>query len=63
MNSHRRDWIYRHYVANSLSLIPQNKYYKETLNDWINPKPADTRTAEDITREVIQKTGIRLVDN
>ena len=62
MNRDRRDWLYRHYVSNSLAMIPQNKYYKETLSDWLNPKPVDTRTAEDITNEVIKKTGIKLID-
>ena len=62
MNSDNRDWIYRHYVANSLSLIPQNKYYQETLMDMLEPVPIDYRTAEDITEDVVKKTGIVLLD-
>ena len=62
MNSDNRDWIYRHYVANSLSLIPQNKYYQTTLMDMLEPVPIDYRTAEDITEDVIEKTGIVLLD-
>ena len=59
MDGDRRDWIFRHYVANSLSMIPQNKYFKDTLSDWLEPKKADNRTAEEITIEVMKKTGIR----
>lgn len=62
MNSDNRDWIYRHYVANSLSLIPQGKYYQGTLMDMLEPVPIDYRSAEDITEDVVKKTGIVLLD-
>lgn len=60
MNSDTRDWIYRHYVANSLSLIPQQKYMTTTLMDVLHPN-IETRTAEEITESVLEKTGIKLV--
>lgn len=60
MNSDRRDWIYRHYVANSLRMLPERKYYQTTLKDMLDPPPVDNRTAEEITEEVLKNTGITL---
>lgn len=40
-------------------MIPQNKYYTSPLMDFIDPQ-IETRTAEEITEDVIRKTGITL---
>lgn len=53
-----RVWTYRHYVANSLKYIPQDKYIQESLFDILNPKPVDDRPAEDIVMDVMQKAGL-----
>lgn len=58
MNSDRRDWTYRHYVANSLMMLPERKHYTMSLNEILNPKPIDNRSCEEITNEVVNKTGI-----
>lgn len=62
MESDTKDWIFRHYVANSLNFIPQNKYYTTTLYEMVEPQEIDGRTVEEITQEVIEKTGIILLD-
>lgn len=40
-------------------MIPQNKYFKTTLEEMLEPQVVETRTAEEITNEVMKKTGIR----
>ena len=62
MNSDSRDWVYRHYVANSLMMLPQNKYFKTTLEEMLEPQNIDTRTGLEIVDEVIAKTGIKIKD-
>ena len=63
MNSDIRDWTYRHYVANSLMMIPENKRYTTTLYEILKPDQTENRSAEEITRDVIKKTGIKIIDN
>lgn len=60
MNSDRNVWTYRHYVANSLQLQSQGRYYTKQLREFINPKPEDTRSPEEITADFLEKTGIKL---
>ena len=57
-----RDWAYRHYVANSLKLIPENKFYQKTLYDILHPQPEDNRTAEEIITDIMTRGGLKLED-
>lgn len=59
MNSDRRDWLYRHYVANSLRALPMGQHIIATLDEWLNPPPVDTRTPEEIAQDVIQMAGLK----
>jgi len=61
MNSDAKEWAFRFHVADSLRLAPQNKYITTPLKDIIFPRPADNRTCEEITAEVVKKTGITLI--
>ena len=62
MNSDIRDWSYRHYVANSLKWNVERKAYRDTLYEMMHPAPIDTRSAEEITQDVVNKTGITIID-
>ena len=57
-NSDIDDLIYRHYVANSLRLIPEGKQLTMTLDEILNPKPADNRSGADIVLDVMEKAGL-----
>jgi len=61
MDGDRREWLYRHYVANSLKLAGERKYYQNTLKEWLEPIKKDNRTVEEITEDVCEKAGITLV--
>ena len=58
MNSDMRVWTYRHYVANSLRFIPQNKYLQSSLYDVMHPAQVDERSAEEIVEDVMAKAGL-----
>lgn len=60
MNSDMRDWTFRHYVANSLRLIPENKYIQPMLYEILNPRSEDTRTGDEIVLEVFERAGLHL---
>ena len=63
MNSDIDEWMYRHYVANSLKWgFVERTGYKDTLYEFLHPAPVETRSAEEITADVIKKTGITLKD-
>lgn len=53
-----RDKAYRIYVTKSLKLIPQSKYISKDLEDLFAPQKIDTRTAEQITIDVMKKAGL-----
>lgn len=53
-----RDKAYRIYVTKSLKLIPQSKYISKDLEDLFTPQKVDTRTAEQITVDVMKKAGL-----
>ena len=58
MNSDMRDWAYRHYVANSLRLIPESKYIQPTLYELLNPQPEDDRSADEIVSDIMTRAGL-----
>lgn len=53
-----REWTFRHYVANSLKLIPENKYIQPTLYEVLNPQPEDDRTADEIVLDIMNRAGL-----
>lgn len=53
-----REWTFRHYVANSLKLIPENKYIQPTLYEVLNPQPEDNRTADEIVLDIMNRAGL-----
>ena len=58
MNSDIREWTYRHYVANSLRLLPENKYIQSTLYELIHPDAIDSRTGDEIVEDIMAKAGL-----
>lgn len=54
-----REWTFRHYVANSLKLIPENKYIQPTLYEVLNPQPEDDRTADEIVLDIMNRAGLK----
>lgn len=63
MTSDVREWTYRHYIANCLKVRAEGKVYTEdlpSLYDIFDPAPVDERSAEEITADVVKKTGITL---
>ena len=63
MNSDIDEWICRHYVANSLRIIPESKQISNTLYEIMHPAPVDTRTGEEITRDVCERAGITIIED
>ena len=63
INSDINEWRYRHYVAESLRILPEgNKQLSHTLYEVLHPAPVDNRTAEEITEDVCEKAGITIID-
>lgn len=60
MNSDMRVWVYRHYVANSLRLIPENKYLTKTLSEVLNASSDSEVTGDEILEDLINRNVIRL---
>lgn len=57
-----RDKAYRFYVADELFFSAQNKMHEKRLCDLLNPKPEDTRTAEDIVADISKRAGLEIND-
>ena len=61
--SYQRELAYRHYCADCLRIISENTakavesgaYISVRLDDILNPKPKDERTAEDIISAIRNK--------
>lgn len=63
-NEHQKDMAYRIYLTDSLQIIGQNtaRYaggnsLKMRYRDIVEPKPEETRTAEDIIKSITSKLG------
>lgn len=59
MNSDMRVWVYRHYVANSLRAIPENKYLNKTLSEVLSASSEDEMTGDDILEDLLDRGVIR----
>jgi len=64
MNSDIRDWNYRHYVANSLMMIPEGKHYISSLYDLMNDNASrqPQETGEEIVDRVVANAGITILE-
>ena len=59
--------ILRRYITDGIQMITQNTAGRERLylsigyGDIINPKPEESRSAEDIVADVVKNAGLKLV--
>lgn len=59
IEEYNRDEAYRFYITRSLQLVPQNKYLKDSYFDVLTPKKVDTRSGDDIVRDVMARAGLK----
>ena len=45
---------------NTAKAVSRGRYLPVEYNDIINPKPKDTRTADEIATDVVNKVGIKV---
>jgi hypothetical protein len=62
------DELYRGYMARCARILTENTarlsgggYLKVEYEDIINPKPQDTRTADEIVQDIIAQAGIEVI--
>lgn len=62
--------FYRLYVAECLRIISENTaktagggYMSKSFDEIINPKPTDSRSAEEIINDITKNAGIEVVHN
>lgn len=48
-------------IAQSINSNAEATYMSKTLDEVLNPKPQDDRTAEEIIADVVRKSGIKVV--
>lgn len=58
MKEHREAEVYRIYITDSLFYFADNKRLSVRYEELINPKPKDTRTAEQIVADIISEIGL-----
>lgn len=65
----QRDFACRIYFASCLRILTENSahisngsYIAESLADILLPKKEDTRSAEEIAREVYAKIGLKVIE-
>ena len=51
---------YRVHVTESLRNMPQGRHVAISYWDMIHPKPADTRTGDEIAADVIERLGLEV---
>ena len=63
-----KNGLYRSYISRCLRILTENtakisggKYIKDNFDDIINPKPKDSRTAEEIIAGIITQAGIEVI--
>lgn len=56
------EWEYKYYVADSLQNIPQSKHKVHSLKEILTPMDVDTRSGDDIARDVINNAGITILE-
>lgn len=59
IEEYNRDEAYRFYITRSLQLVPQNKYLKDSYFDVLTPKKVDTRSGDDIVRDVMARAELK----
>lgn len=69
-NRRRKEQIYRNYVTDTLKIINDNltkiyggQYMKTRYADMVEPKSQDTRTGDEIARDIIRRAGLKLREN
>ena len=67
-NQHRRDLAYRIYVTDCLRMATENtakmsqgSYTTVRFYDFINPKPVDNRSGNEIAADIIKRAGIEVI--
>ena len=59
MNSDVREWTYRHYIANSLMIIPEgNKLMTHNLEEVLYPERIDNRKGDEVVEDVMKDAGL-----
>ena len=57
------EFSFQAYVADSLRVLAMGKVYSTEIPRWIeviNPKPRDTRTADEIIKSIISGAGLKV---
>lgn len=67
---HQKKLAYKVYVSDTLRLISENtarfgggSYFKQRWIDFVQDKPKDTRSGNEIAAEVIKKAGLEVRRN
>ena len=67
-NQHQRDLAYRIYVTDCLRMATENtakmsqgSYATVRFYDFINPKPVDNRSGNEIAADIIKRAGIEVI--
>ena len=67
-NQHRRDLAYRIYVTDCLRMTTENTakmskgaYTTVRFYDFINQKPVDKRSGDEIAADIIERAGIEVI--
>ena len=67
-NQHQRDLAYRIYVTDCLRMATENtakmrqgSYTTVRFYDFINPKPVDNRSGNEIAADIIKRAGIEVI--
>ena len=67
-NQHQRDLVYRIYVTDCLRMATENtakmsqgSYTTVRFYDFINPKPVDNRSGNEIAADIIKRAGIEVI--
>lgn len=49
-------------IAKSAANAGRGSYYNVSYDDIMNPKPVDTRTPEEIVKDVISRGGLEVIE-
>lgn len=58
-DKYQREEAYRIYVTRSLQLAPQGKNLVKTYEEILKPENNDTRSGDEIAKDVILKAGLK----
>lgn len=63
MHSHEKDeMVYRIYVAESLRMIPQGKYYSKPYADIISETEERTADPREIVDDIVSRAGLVVLE-